>query len=77
MNVMIFFYPVIHGDLGIMGIKHSLFNKWKDAQMGRIYYKYNNSIRAHSNKLAALVTRLANLDVPKVFPCPKIVMLCA
>ena len=21
---------VIHGDLGIMGIRHSLFNKWKD-----------------------------------------------
>ena len=29
-----------------------------------------------ANKLAPLVTGLANLIVPKVFPCPKIVMLC-
>ena len=29
------FYPVIHGDLGIMGIRHSFFNKWKDPKNGR------------------------------------------
>ena len=23
------FYPIIHGDFRIMGIRHSLFNKWK------------------------------------------------
>ena len=44
---------------------------------GNFFYKYNNSIGAHTNKLAALVTGLANLAVPKVFPCPEIVMLCA
>ena len=70
------FYLVTHGDLGNMGIRHSFFNKWKDPQKGRNYYKYNNSIRAHTNKLVALVTGLAYLVVPKVFPCPKIVMLC-
>ena len=43
---------------------------------GNFFYKYNNSIGAHTNKLAALVTGLPNLTVPKVFPCPKIVMLC-
>ena len=57
-----------------MGIRYSLFNKWKDPQKGRIYYKYNSSIGAHTNKLAALVTGLANLVVPKVFPFPKIVI---
>ena len=71
------FYPIIHGDSGIMAIRHSLFSKWKDPQKGRIYYKYNSSIRAHKNKLVALVTGLANLVVLEVFPCPKIVMLCA
>ena len=71
------FYPIIHGDSEIMAIRHALFNKWKDPQKGRIYYKYNSSIGAYTNKLAALVTGLANLIVPKVFPCPKIVMLCA
>ena len=69
------FYSVIHGDFEIMGIRHSLFNKWKDSQKGINFYKYNNSIHAHTNKLAALVTGLANLVVPKVFPCPEIVML--
>ena len=43
---------------------------------GGNFYKYNNSIRAHTNKLVALVTGLANLVVPEVFPCPKIVILC-
>ena len=71
------FDPDIHGDFGIMGIRHSLFNKWKDPQKGRDFYKYNNSIRAHTNKLATLVTGLANLIVPEVFPFPEIVMLCA
>ena len=70
------FDPVIHGDFGIMGIRHSLFNKWKDPQKGRNYYKYNNNICAHTNKLATLDTGLANLIVPEVFPCPKIVMPC-
>ena len=70
------FYPIIHGYLGIMGIRHSLFNKWKDPQKGRNFYKYNSSIHAHTNKLAALVIGLANLTVPEVFPCPEIVMLC-
>ena len=70
------FYYVIYGDLGIMGIRNSLFNKWKDPQKGRNYYKYNNSIRAHTNKLVALVTRLANLVVLEVFPFLEIVMLC-
>ena len=71
------FDPIIHGDFGLMGIRNSLFNKWKDPQKGRNYYKYNNSIRGHTNKLAALVTGLTNLVVPKVFPCPKIVKLCS
>ena len=71
------FYPVIHGDFGIMGIRHSLFNKWKHAQKGRMYYKYNNNIWVHTNNLVALVTILANLIVHKVFPCPKIVILCS
>ena len=70
------FYHVIHGDFGIMGIRHSFFNKWKVPEKGRNYYKYNNNIRAHSNKLATLVTGLANLDVLEVLPCPEIVILC-
>ena len=70
------FYPIIHRDLGIMGVRHSLFNKWKDLQKGRNYFKYNKSIGTHTNKLAALVSGLANLVVLKVFPCPEIVMLC-
>ena len=70
------FCHVIHGDFGIMAIRHSLFSKWKDPQKGRIYYKYNSSIGAYTNKLAALVTRLANLIVHEVFTCPGIVMLC-
>ena len=70
------FYYVIYGDLGIMGIRHSLFSKWKDPQKGRNYYKYNNNIGAHTNKLAALVAGIANLAVLKVFPCLEIVMLC-
>ena len=71
------FYPVIHGDSGIVGIRHSLFSKCKYPQKGRSYYKYNNNIGTHTNKLVALVTRLANIIVAEVFPCPKIVMLCA
>ena len=71
------FDPVIHGNLGIMAIRHSLFSKWKDPQKGRKFYKYNKSIGAHTNKLAALVGGLANLAVPKVFPCLEIVVLCA
>ena len=59
---------VIHGNLGIMAIKYSLFSKWKDSQKGRKFYKFNKSIGAHTNKLAALVSGLANLAVPKVFP---------
>lgn len=71
------FDPIIHGDSEIMAIRHALFSKWKDPQKGRIYYKYNSSIGASTNKLAALVTGLANLAIPQVFPCPEIVMLCA
>ena len=70
------FDPVIHGNLGIMAIRHSLFSKWKDPQKGSKFYKYNKSIAAHTNKLATLVGRLANLAVPEVFPCLEIVMLC-
>ena len=62
------FYHVIHGDLGIMGIRHSLFNKWKDPHKGRNYFKSNNSIGAHTNKLVALVSGLENLAKPEVFP---------
>ena len=69
-------YPIIHGDLGIMGIIYSFLNKWKDPQKGRNYFKYNKSIGIQINKLAASVSGLANLGVPKVFPCPKILMLC-
>lgn len=46
-----------------MGIKHSLFNKWKDPQKGRNYFNCNKSIGAHTNKLVALVSGLANLVV--------------
>lgn len=71
------FYPIIHGDLGIIRIRNSLFNKWKDPQKGRNYFKYNKTIGTHTIKLVALGSGLANLVVPEVFPCPKIVMLCA
>ena len=70
------FGPVIHGNLGIMAIKHSLFSTWKDPKKGIKFYKLNKSIGGYTNKLVALVSGLANLVVPKVFPSPNIVMLC-
>ena len=69
------FYHVIHRYLQIMTIRHSLLNKWKDPYMGRNYFKYNRSIGTHTNKLAALVSGLTNLVVPKVFPCLEIIIL--
>ena len=60
-----------------MEIRNSLFSKWKDPHKGRKYFKFNRSVGTHTNKLAALVSRLVNSVVPKVFPFLEIVILCA
>ncbi len=60
------FDPIIHGDLGIMRFRRSLFNKWKDPHKGRNYNKYNKIIGQYTNKLNALVSGLANLDTQSI-----------
>ena len=63
---------VIHGDLRIKAVRHSLFSKWKDPHKGRIFFKFNKSIGANTNKLVALVSGLTNLAILEVYLAQKL-----
>ena len=67
--------PVIHGNKGIMELRFALENKWNDPNNASKFCSFNPSVNATANKIAPWVARSAQMALPQVFPCPKIVML--